>query len=73
MVGCCAGQASKNDLQTTWTLESRKALRERNALWALPVYPIFEDEKSNRSDQKSVKQKITKENHMTNLIATNVN
>ena len=29
-----------------------------NARWALPVYPVFEDEKSNASDEKSVKQKI---------------
>ena len=26
--------------------------------WALPVNPVFEDEKSNGSDGKSVKQKI---------------
>ena len=26
--------------------------------WALPVYPVFEDEKSKASDEKSVKRKI---------------
>ena len=33
-------------------------LREVNALWVLPVYLDFEDEKSNGSDEKSVKQKV---------------
>ena len=37
-----------------------RALRELNARWALPVYPVFEDEKSNESDEKSVKQKLPK-------------
>ena len=36
----------------------RKALTELNVHWALPVYPVFEDEKSNGSDEKSVKRKI---------------
>ena len=40
------------------TLVRRKALRELNALRALPVYPVFENEKSNGSNKKSVKQKI---------------
>ena len=38
-------------------LVSRKAL-ELNARWAFSVYPVFENEKSNRSDEKSVKRKI---------------
>ena len=37
--------------------QSRKALRALNARWALPVYPVFEDEKSKASDEKSVKRK----------------
>ena len=40
----------------TWRLASSKALRAINARWALPVYPVFEDEKSNGSDQKSHKK-----------------
>ena len=36
----------------------RKALRQFFDLRALPVYPVFEDEKSNESDEKSVKPKI---------------
>ena len=39
-------------------LVRRKALRELNALRALPVYPVFEDEKSNRLDEKLVKRRI---------------
>ena len=35
--------------------QSWNALRALNARWALPVYPVFEDEKSNGSDQKSGK------------------
>ena len=42
----------------TWRLVSRKNLRQLNSCWALPVYPIFEDEKSNGSEEKSVKRKI---------------
>ena len=38
--------------------QSRKALRSLNACWALPVYPVFEDQKSKASDEKSVKRKI---------------
>ena len=38
------------------------ALREFNFLWALPVYPIFEEEKSNELDKKAVKQKSHKKN-----------
>ena len=56
----------------TWRLVSWKALRALNARWAQPVYPIFEDEKSNGSDEKSVKQKIAfKKTDRTNIIATN--
>ena len=40
--------------------QSWKALRALNARWALPVYPIFEDEKSNVSEEISVEWKITK-------------
>ena len=39
---------------------SRKALGERNALKALPVYPVFEEEKSKDSDEKLVNQKSYK-------------
>ena len=38
--------------------QSWKALRALNARWALPVYPVFEVEKSKASDKKSVKRKI---------------
>ena len=38
-------------------LLKRKALREFNALQALPVYPGFNDQKSNGSNKKTVKQK----------------
>ena len=37
---------------------STKALRALNARWALPAYPVFEDEKSNGSDDNPVKRKI---------------
>ena len=49
----------------------RKALSELNALWALPICPAFEDEKSIGSD-KSVKQKISWKAHRTNIIARNL-
>ena len=39
----------------TRRLVSSKALRELNALWTLPLYPIFENEKSNGSAEKSHK------------------
>ena len=42
----------------TLKLVSWKALRKLNALCALRVYPVFEDEKSNGPDEKSVKWKI---------------
>ena len=38
--------------------QSRQSLRVPNARWALPIYPILEDEKSKASDEKSVKRKI---------------
>ena len=38
--------------------QSGKSLRALNAHWALPVYPVFEDEKSKASDEKLVKRKI---------------
>ena len=37
---------------------SWKALSALGARWALPVNPVFEDEKSKASDEKSVKRKI---------------
>ena len=39
-------------------LVSQKALRDVDALRALPHYPVFEDEKSEGSDEESVKQII---------------
>ena len=52
--------------------QSWKALRALNARWALPVYPVFVDEKSKASHEKSVKQKIAlKKTNRTNIIATN--
>ena len=33
-----------------------------NPFWALPVYPVFMDQKSNGSDEKSVKWKIAQKN-----------
>ena len=38
--------------------QSWKAQGAINAHWALPVYTVFEDEKSKASDEKSVKRKI---------------
>ena len=38
--------------------QSWNALRALNARWAVPVYPVFEQEKSKASDEKSVKRKI---------------
>ena len=49
----------------TWRLVSWKALRELNARWALRV---FEDEKSNGLDEKSVKRKIAQKKRSTGLI-----
>ena len=39
-------------------LVSWKITRAVTARWVLPVHPVFEDEKSNGSDEKPVKQKI---------------
>ena len=49
----------------TWRLVSLKALRELNALWALPLYPTIENEKSNGKAEKSHKK------FNRNIIATN--
>ena len=38
--------------------QSSKALRALNARWALPVYPVFEDEKSKASAEKLVQRKM---------------
>ena len=47
-----------------------RALRELNAFRSLSVYPVFEDEKSNGSDEKSVKRKIAlKKTQRTNIMA----
>ena len=47
-------------------------LMKLNARWALPIYPVFKDEKSNGSDEKSVKRKIAcKKDQQANKIATN--
>ena len=79
------GQALRTALQTisislqnsfceshTLRLVSWKALRELHDHCALSVYPIFEDEKSNGSDEKigQVKNRI-KNTNRTNIIATN--
>ena len=45
-------------------------LMKLNARWALPVYPVFRDEKSNASDEKSVKQKNRKTSR-TSVVARN--
>ena len=42
----------------TQSLVNGKALIEINAFRAFPVNPVFEDDKSNRSDEKSVEQEI---------------
>ena len=48
-------------LQNSFELkQSSKALRALNARWALPVYPVFEDEKSKALEEKSVERKIAK-------------
>ena len=47
--------------QTIWRmpfLKTGKALRDLNALRTLPVYPVFEEGKSNGSDVKLVTRKI---------------
>ena len=54
-------------------LDRRKALKELNALRALPVYPVFEDEKSNGSDRRKIGQDKNriKKDQRTNIIAIN--
>ena len=42
----------------TWRLVSWKALRQLNAHWALPLYAVSEDEKSNGSEEKLTTPKI---------------
>ena len=49
----------------------RQGLISFNALQSLPVYPVFDDEKSNGSDKKSVKEKSHKKDRITNVITTN--
>ena len=59
---------------STWrtTKRHKGPLMKLNACWRLTVYPVFKDEKSNESDEKSVKQKNgIKMNNRTNIIATN--
>ena len=48
-----------------------KALKELNAHCAQPFYPVSEDEKSNGSDEKSVKRNFAKKANRINIIATN--
>ena len=47
-------------LETSEAYNSKRAAQPLNALWALPAYPVFEDEKSNGSDKESVSRKIAK-------------
>ena len=46
----------------TWRLVSWKTLRALNAHWALPVYPVFEDKKSNVSDENRSSEKLHRKN-----------
>ena len=48
--------------------QGRKALRALNARWALPFYPVFEDENSNRSDKKICQAKNRIKKRPTGLI-----
>ena len=51
---------------------SWKALRPLNARWAIPVYPVFEDEKLKALVKKSIKRKIAlKKTDRSNIILTN--
>ena len=64
--------ASKSFCEShTWRLVSLKALRELNAHWALPLYPVSEDEKSKGSDEKSVKRNCIKKTNRINIFAKN--
>ena len=56
---------SKNHLKQTW-----KALIALNAGWALPVYPLFEDQKSTASDKNRSREKSQKKTDRT-IIAKN--
>ena len=48
------------------------ALRELDALWTLPVYPVLEDKIQMGQDEISVKKKIAiRKDHMTYIIVTN--
>ena len=50
---------------------SGNALRALNAHWALPFYPIFEEQKSNGSSKKLVKQNFAlKKTDRGKIIAT---
>ena len=55
------------------SLENRKGLREFNSLRALPVYCIFEDEKSKGQSKIWSSKKSHKKDHRTNIIVTNTN
>ena len=56
----------------TWRLVSWKALRALTSRWALPVYPISEDKKSNLPDEKLVEREIAlNQTNRTNIVATN--
>ena len=47
------------------------ALRALNASWALPVYPVFEDEKASAPDKEIGQAKTrVKKTDRTNIIAT---
>ena len=46
-------------------------LGELTALWAPPVYPVFEDEKWDGSYEKSIKRKIALKTIRSNIILTN--
>ena len=48
----------QNNFGESHSSKLRNAVRDINALRAAPVYPVFEDEKSNGSDDKSIKRKI---------------
>ena len=56
----------------SWCTIRLRALRELNALQALTVYQVFEDEKSNRSEKKWSSAILHKADHSTNTIATNI-
>ena len=51
--------------------QSWKSLRALNSRWALPVYSVFEDEKSKASDEIGQAKNRIKKTDRTNIIATN--